>query len=78
MRTVHVFYYNIYRYSWWAAQDTHTDTDYCMFIYCIFIQEYVPYYDRVAYGLNWEATRAAVVGKDAAGAGSPGVSVSGI
>jgi len=49
-----------------------------MFIYCIFIQEYVPYYDRVASGLNWEATRAAVVGKDAAGAGSPGVSVSGI
>ncbi|XP_039831002.1 probable cytokinin riboside 5'-monophosphate phosphoribohydrolase LOGL3 [Panicum virgatum] len=42
------------------------------------LEEYVPYYDRVASGLNWEATRAAVVGKDAAGAGSPGVSVSGI
>ena len=28
-----MFYSNIYRYSWWAAQDTHTAIDYCMFIY---------------------------------------------
>ncbi|KAG2551971.1 hypothetical protein PVAP13_9KG147800 [Panicum virgatum] len=42
------------------------------------LEEYVPYYDRVASGLNWEATRAAVVGKDAAATGSPGISVSGI
>ena len=55
----------------------HTQTLITACLY-IFIQEYVPYYDRVASGLNWEATRAAVVGKDAAGAGPPGVSVSGI
>ena len=54
---------------------THTLITGCMLL---FVQEYVPYYDRVASGLNWKATRAAVVGKDAAGAGSPGVSVSGI
>ncbi|CAL4914362.1 unnamed protein product [Urochloa decumbens] len=41
------------------------------------LEEYVPYYDRVASGLNWEAR--AVVVKDAAGAaGSSGISVSGI
>ncbi|CAN6289464.1 unnamed protein product [Urochloa humidicola] len=40
------------------------------------LEEYVPYYDRVASGLNWEA-RAVV--KDAAGAGHPsGISVSDI
>ncbi|CAL4939417.1 unnamed protein product [Urochloa decumbens] len=40
------------------------------------LEEYVPYYDRVASGLNWEAR--VVVVKDAAGAGSSGISVSGI
>ncbi|KAF8721060.1 hypothetical protein HU200_023474 [Digitaria exilis] len=41
------------------------------------LEEYVPYYDRVASGLNWEAR---VVVKDAAAAGatSSGISVSGI
>lgn len=49
------------------------------YIYVIIQQEYVPYYDRVASGLNWE-TRAVVV-TDAAGAGGSGpagISVPGI
>lgn len=41
------------------------------------VQDYVPYYDRVASGLNWEA-RVVVVKDAAAGATSSGISVSGI
>jgi len=45
--------------------------------YIIIIQqEYVPYYDRVASGLNWEAR--VVVVKDAGAADSGTISVSGI
>ncbi|CAN6300937.1 unnamed protein product, partial [Urochloa humidicola] len=40
------------------------------------LEEYVPYYDRIASGLNWEAR--VVVVKDSAGAGPSGISVSGI
>nr|CAB3500835.1 unnamed protein product [Digitaria exilis] len=41
------------------------------------LEEYVPYYDRIASGLNWEA-RVVVNDAAAAGATSSGISVSGI
>ncbi|KAJ1297156.1 hypothetical protein BS78_01G356500 [Paspalum vaginatum] len=43
------------------------------------LEEYVPYYDRVASGLNWETTQTrVVVVKDAAAGADSGISVSGI